>query len=200
MNVIQTPIENIKPYGNNPRYNNSAVSRVAMSISQFGFQQPIVVDKDFVVIAGHTRLRAAQELKLSVVPVVIADLAPEKARAYRIADNRVAEHSDWDVNLLKVELTGIESELGSLELTDFNWDEFNLLAEPEIELPKDKEKDARPGTKKKANLFIFKNGEVWDFGGNELKVTNDAMSPYLAEMARAFEEYSSKQVTRLRHE
>ncbi len=85
MNVQQVKIEKVKPYDKNPRKNKAAVDYVANSIKEFGFQQPIVVDKDMVVIAGHTRLKAAKKLKLKEVPVVIADnLTEEQVKAYLV--------------------------------------------------------------------------------------------------------------------
>jgi len=95
------PID-IYPYNKNPRKNLN-VDKVANSIREFGFQQPIVVDRDMVVIVGHTRLEASQKLGLDKVPVLIADMPPEKAKAYRIADNRLNEDSDWDFIKLNTE-------------------------------------------------------------------------------------------------
>lgn len=95
VSVLTVPIDRIKPYGKNPRLNDDAVGAVAASISEFGFNSPVVVDKKYVVIAGHTRLKAAQSLGLTEVPVVVVDLPEEKAKEYRIADNKTAEFSDW---------------------------------------------------------------------------------------------------------
>lgn len=92
----------IIPYENNPRKNLN-VDKVADSLKEFGFQQPIVVDKGMVVIVGHTRLEASKKLGLDQVPVLIADITPEKAKAYRIADNRLNQDSSWDFHLLNTE-------------------------------------------------------------------------------------------------
>lgn len=109
MNVQQVKIEKVKPYDKNPRKNKAAVDYVANSIKEFGFQQPIVVDKDMVVIAGHTRLKAAKKLKLKEVPVVIADnLTEEQVKAYRLADNKTAEKAEWDFDLLTDELLSLQ--------------------------------------------------------------------------------------------
>ena len=89
MKIEMRPIVKIFPYEKNPRKNDKAVKFVANSITQFGFRQPIVVDKDGVIIVGHTRWKAAKELGISEVPVHVADLTPEQARAYRIADNKI---------------------------------------------------------------------------------------------------------------
>jgi len=108
------------PYYQNPRKNLN-VENVAISISEFGFQQPIVVDTAKVVIVGHTRLEASKQLGLDKVPVLIADLPPEKAKAYRIADNKLNEGSEWDY-------TKLHKELG--ELLDNNYDIENLGFHP----------------------------------------------------------------------
>lgn len=108
MEVKNVQIGDIRPYEKNPRINKDAVEYVSNSIKEFGFQQPIVVDKDMIVIAGHTRLKAAKKLKLKEVPVVIADnLTEEQVKAYRLADNKTNEFSVWDFDLLDEELFNV---------------------------------------------------------------------------------------------
>lgn len=97
----------LKPYPENPRDNDEAVGAVAKSISEYGFNSPIVVDKRHVIIAGHTRHRAAQVLGLDEVPVVVLDISEEKAKEYRIADNKTAEFSEWNMSDLVAELREI---------------------------------------------------------------------------------------------
>jgi len=105
MEIVDMPIGQIKPYKKNPRKNEKAVPEVVKSIKEFGFRQPLVVDSSMVLIVGHTRLLAAKELGLTNVPVHIAStLTPALVRAYRIADNRSHDRSEWDVNLLNEEL------------------------------------------------------------------------------------------------
>lgn len=107
--IKMVPIEEVKPYPNNPRRNDDAVDGVATSLKEYGWQQPIVVDKDNVVIAGHTRLRAAQKLKMKQVPILVADnLSHEQVMAYRLADNKSAEASEWDEDLLIDELQALK--------------------------------------------------------------------------------------------
>lgn len=114
MEIKNVRTENIQMYDKNPRKNDAAVSKVAESIKQFGFKQPIVVDRDGVIIAGHTRYKAAIELGLDEVPVLYAnDLTDAQVKAYRLADNKTAEYSEWDVDLLA-------GELGELEELDFD--------------------------------------------------------------------------------
>lgn len=105
--VLMRPDE-LQPYERNPRRNEAAVSAVAESIRRFGFKAPIVADRDHVIIAGHTRWKAAKRLRLAQVPVVIADdLTEEQARAYRIADNSAGERSEWDLDLLGEEIAAM---------------------------------------------------------------------------------------------
>lgn len=98
-------IDTVRPYENNPRVNDDAVDAVANSIREFGFQSPIIVDRDMVIIAGHTRLKAARKLGMDTVPVIVArDLTDEQARAYRLADNKTGELAEWDAEKLDAEL------------------------------------------------------------------------------------------------
>lgn len=120
MKVENKPIDTIKPYENNPRDNDDAINAVANSIHEFGWQQPIVVDKDNVIIAGHTRYKAAQSLGLKEVPVVVAsNLSDQQVKAYRLADNKTAELADWDTKKLDEELQDILD----IDMTDFGFDE-----------------------------------------------------------------------------
>ena len=142
MKTLDIAIENIVPYENNPRYNEKAVDAVARSIEEFGFQQPLVLDKNNVIIVGHTRHKAAQKLGLETVPCVIADnLTEEQVRAYRLADNKVGELADWDFELLQQELDEIididMSELGfDFGDVDIDWATVEDLSEETYEEPK----------------------------------------------------------------
>src|ERR1035437_7113951 len=120
MKIEQWEIDRVKPYEKNPRRNDKAVDAVAKSIQEFGFRQPIVVDSAGVIVVGHTRYKAALKLGLKKVPVhVAADLTPEQARAYRIAGNRTAENSEWDVDLLPIELGELREGGADLKLLGF---------------------------------------------------------------------------------
>ena len=119
MNIIEKDILDIKPYEKNPRKNEAAVSAVANSIKEFGFKVPVVIDKNNVIIAGHTRYKAAMQLGLMQIPCVIAeDLTPEQVKAFRLADNKVGEIAEWDYNLLEAELAEIEN----INMQSFNFD------------------------------------------------------------------------------
>lgn len=105
MTIINKNINDLIPYANNPRKNGAAVDKVAASIKEFGFKVPIIIGTDNVIVTGHTRLLAAQKLGLETVPCVIADdLTPTRIKDFRIADNKTAEFSEWDDDMLKVEL------------------------------------------------------------------------------------------------
>jgi hypothetical protein len=109
MHVELRPIGSIRPYEKNPRLNDDAVAAVANSITAFGWRQPIVVDEEGVIIAGHTRWKAAQRLGLEMVPVHVATgLTPEQIRAYRIADNRTSELAEWNMELLPLEIAELQ--------------------------------------------------------------------------------------------
>lgn len=120
LRVQYWPIDKVKPYPNNPRNNDEAVEYVANSIREFSFQQPLVVDSDGTIIAGHTRLKAAKMLGMETVPVVVADnLTPAQVNAYRLADNKVAEAATWDMEALAVELGGLEVDF-DMAMFDFD--------------------------------------------------------------------------------
>jgi len=118
MQIVYRHVSDLIPYVNNARKNDHAVDAVASSIKNYGFKQPIVIDSQGEVIAGHTRLKAAKKLNMEQVPCIIADdLTPAQIKAYRIADNRVGELAEWDMELLKVELEDINDFTG-FELED----------------------------------------------------------------------------------
>ena len=131
-------LDKIIEYINNPRNNEAAVDRVAASIAEFGFNVPLVLDKDNVIITGHTRYKAAKKLKLDEVPCVYAEgLTKAQVKAYRIADNKVSEYASWDKELLALEIEQLEDEAYNLELTGFDMDEIEKMLNP----PEPKETD-----------------------------------------------------------
>lgn len=135
--VVLMALNEITPYENNPRNNEETVEKVANSIKEFGFNQPIVVDKDNVIIVGHTRYLAAHELGLAEVPVIVAEnLSEEQARAYRLADNKTGELAGWDFEKLALELEQIESldmgEFGFIEGSDLDITDDDFLSDNQI--------------------------------------------------------------------
>lgn len=139
-------LDKITPYENNPRNNEEAVAVVANSIKEFGFNQPIVVDKDNIIIVGHTRYLAAQQLKLTEVPVIVAaNLSEEQARAYRLADNKTNELAGWDFEKLALELEQIEG----LDMSEFGFDGHDLggeIGDFFEDAPASKENEHKPKT------------------------------------------------------
>ena len=166
--IEQVPIKDITPYEKNPRRNDDSVDAVANSIKAFGFRAPIIVDKDKVIIAGHTRWKAAKKLRLKTVPVIIAeDMTEEQAQAYRIADNSAGSASTWDDELLQEILADIG--------TAYDMGDFGLDTEQYIdtgEFPDDIEDDEPPAPPKRATT---KRGEIIKLGEHVL-LCGDATS------------------------
>src|SRR5262245_38820548 len=135
MEVEMRPVGSIRPYENNPRDNDAAVDAVAASLCEFGWQQPLVVDEQGVIIVGHTRYKAALKLGMTEVPVHVArGLTPEQARAYRIADNQTATLATWDEDKLPLELMALQEADFDLSLTGFPEDVLlRLPTEPTAE-------------------------------------------------------------------
>lgn len=127
MKIEMMAIKLLKPYEKNPRLNAKAIPQVMKSLTEFGWRQPIVVDKDLVVIVGHTRLAAAKQMKLKQVPVHVADLTEAQVKAYRITDNRSHDRSEWDMPLLSGELDAIfDMDVKfDLEFMDFSLEDLN---------------------------------------------------------------------------
>jgi ParB-like chromosome segregation protein Spo0J len=126
MDIQEIEIEKIIPYINNPRKNLN-VDKVASSIKEFGFQQPIVVDKTNTIVVGHTRYEAAKKLGITKVPVQIANLSENQAKAYRIADNRLNQDASWDTKLLNIEFNDLLSKDYNLDSLGFTTDELDTL-------------------------------------------------------------------------
>lgn len=157
MDIINIALKDLKPYENNPRKNDDAVKYVAESIKEFGFKVPIVIDKDNVIVAGHTRYKAAKKLGMTEIPCIIADdLTDEQIKAFRLADNKVAEKAEWDFDLLNTELDDIidlDMELFGFEDALQDDAEEAVEDEFEVELP------AEPKSKL---------GDIYQLGDNRL--------------------------------
>lgn len=139
MEIINKKIGELKPYENNPRFNDDAVEYVAKSIKEFGFKVPIIVDKNNVIVAGHTRYKACQKLGIKEIPCIIADdLTDEQIKAFRLADNKVSEKAQWDYELLDDELKDIlgfnMEDFGFMEHT-VDWDNIDDLTANNYEEP-----------------------------------------------------------------
>jgi ParB-like chromosome segregation protein Spo0J len=130
-------IDDLIPYENNPRVNDEAVKYVANSIKEFGFKVPIIVDKNNVIVAGHTRYKACKELGIKNVPVIIADdLNEEQIKAFRLADNKVSEKSSWDFELLDEELEDLDIDMSDFGFDNIDFEENSIIKNTEIDLSK----------------------------------------------------------------
>ena len=119
LRIIQKKTDDLIPYEKNPRKNDAAVEKVAASIKEFGFKVPIIIDSDGVIVAGHTRLKAADKLGLKKVPCIVADdLTEKQIKAFRLAENKTAEFAEWDFELLTDEL----AEITDIDMTEFGFD------------------------------------------------------------------------------
>jgi DNA modification methylase len=167
MKIRQIAIDKIIPYAGNPRKNQAAVEKVAISLNEFGWQQAIVVDTEMVVIAGHTRLLAAKQLGMPEVPVLIADkLTPAQVKAYRLADNRTHEESGWDQKELARELGEIGDLDYDLRYTGFNPEEIKGLKALAEALEKGlKDEDDCPALSEKP---VSRLGDLWLLGRHRL--------------------------------
>lgn len=139
MEIINKKIEELKPYENNPRFNDDAVEYVVNSIKEFGFKVPIVIDKNNIIVAGHTRYKASLELGLKEIPCIIADdLSDEQIKAYRLADNKVSEKAEWNIESLDDELKDIldiNMEDFGFENIEIEWDNVEDLTEASYDKP-----------------------------------------------------------------
>ena len=159
MQIHDISVSQLIEYKNNPRYNDGAVDAVAESIKQFGFKVPIIVDNDYVIVAGHTRLKAARLLGIDKVPCIVADdLTPEQIKAFRLADNKVGELAGWDFTKLEEELYEISNQF---DMSMFGFDMSDFEEETEIiedEVP-EVDEEAEPTTKL---------GDIWQLGRHRL--------------------------------
>lgn len=139
MEIVYKKLEDLKPYENNPRYNDEAVQYVAKSIEDFGFKVPLVISKDNTIVAGHTRYKASLELGLKEVPCIIADdLDEEQLKAFRLVDNKVSEKSEWNFELLDEELNDLDVDLtlyGFDGMNNLDWSSIDEISEDNYEKP-----------------------------------------------------------------
>lgn len=183
MKIQEINIDEVIPYSRNPRNNKAAISKVASSIKEFGWKQPIVVDKDNIVIVGHTRLEAARSLKLKTVPVLHAkDLSDAQVKAYRIADNKVGEFAEWDYELLECEFDDLKEVDFDLELTGFSDEE---IQEAHIE-----------GGEEVGGQNGMEGSHRWKLG--KIKVDCDELlNPELEVIINAWEKHTGKEAVHI---
>ena len=160
MQIVEKKVTELKAYKKNPRKNDNAVGPVAESIKEFGFKVPIIVDKDNVIVAGHTRLKAAKRLKLKTVPCIVADdLTPAQIKAFRVADNSSAQIAEWDLELLKDELMDLDFDMSLFGL-EKEINDIERIFAPEII-----EDEVPEVSKGKA---IAELGDIWKLGNHYL--------------------------------
>lgn len=153
-------INDIKPYKKNPRINENAIPFVMESIKKFGFKNPVILDKNNVIVCGHTRIKSAEKLGIKEIPCIYADdLTEEQVKAFRLADNKVSEKAEWDLDLLNDELFELKEldfdmDVLGFENVDFNDEEQKEIVEDDVpELPKE---------------AITKYGDIWQLGEHRL--------------------------------
>lgn len=157
MQIHDISISLLREYDNNPRNNDGAVDAVAASIREFGFKVPVIVDGDNVIVAGHTRVKAARKLGMSAVPCIIADdLTPEQIKAFRLADNKVGELAGWEIEKLGKELSEIDMDMSVFGFDAVEFEEFSEVCEDEIP---DVDEEGDP---------ITKLGDIWQLGRHRL--------------------------------
>ena len=166
MEIIQKQLSELKPYENNPRNNDEAVNYVAESIKEFGFKVPIIIDKDNVIVAGHTRYKAGQKLGLTEVPCTVADdLTEEQINAFRLVDNKVAEFATWDLEKLELEMNDLEL---NMELFGFE----SITEDEETQEVKEDDFEVKLPDEPKAKL-----GDIYQLGNHRL-MCGSSTDPY----------------------
>jgi len=184
MKVEEIEINKIIPYANNPRHNDQAVSAVAASIKEFGFRQPIVTDETMTILVGHTRLKAAQNLGLSVVPVHIAEgLTDTQKKAYRIADNRLNELAEWDNELLSLELEALTEADFDIGLLGFSDEELDELLDSGADTEGNTDPDDVPEVPENP---VTELGDIWLLGEHRLMCGD---SRKISEVGRLVNDY-----------
>ena len=153
LNLIQMNIDDLILYENNPRNNDGAVDAVAASINSFGFKVPIIIDKNNVVVCGHTRVKASKKLGMTEVPCIVADdLNEEQIKAFRLADNKVSELAEWDMDKLAEELKQID-----MDMLQFGFEDLESSLERDVledEFDEEEELPVNPYSKK-SDVFIL---------------------------------------------
>lgn len=169
MQIITKNIDELTPYENNPRRNDDAVEYVANSIREFGFKVPVIIDRDGVIVAGHTRIKACKRLGIREVPCVIADdLTDDQIKAFRLADNKVGERAKWDFDMLDIELEDIELDM----------EEFGFVLDNLEDATKEVEEDDIPNVAEEATAKL---GDIYQLGDHRL-ICGNATDPNIIDM------------------
>lgn len=168
-------IDKLIPYINNARTHNAEqISKLRASLREFGFINPVIIDQDYNIIAGHGRVMAAKEENITEIPCVFAShLTPAQKKAYIIADNRMAQDAGWDEELLRIEIESLQAEAFDISLTGFEEQEIADLFGVDEDQVKDDDFDLSKALKKAS---FVKRGDVWQVGRHRLMcgdATND---------------------------
>jgi DNA modification methylase len=178
MQITWMPIDQVRPYENNPRKNKNTIEKLTQSLKEYGWQQPIVVDTEHSIIVGHARFQAAIKLGINSVPVHVArDLTPAQVQAYRLADNRVAEESGWDMDLLRDELTALRELEVDLSLTGFRETELSHFLK--FEEPSFLDPDSM--TPVSAEI-VSQRGDVWVLGPHRVMCGDASLESDVAQL------------------
>lgn len=173
LQIKMLPVSELAPYAKNPRNNDGAVDAVAASIREFGFKVPIILDRNNEIVAGHTRLKAAKRLGLTEVPCIIADdLTPEQVRAFRLADNKVAELAEWDFETLAQEMEALADDFN---MEDFGFDMSEFETEEQPEVVEDEGEPEHVAT-------ICQKGQVWQLGEHRLMCGDSTKAEDIAKL------------------
>jgi hypothetical protein len=172
--IVMLPVDEVRPYEKNPRKNANAVKYVKESIRQFGFKVPIVIDSNRVIVCGHTRLLAAKSLGMTEVPCIMADdLTDDQIKAFRLADNKVGEFAEWDLDLLGDELDAI-ADASDIDMGDFGFDLSEMEEETEAEVTEDEvPEEVEP---------VCQRGEIWKLGEHRLMCGDSTLSDDVAKL------------------
>lgn len=174
MQIVERSINEIKPYEHNPRKNDASVAAVAESIRQFGFKVPIVIDRSGTIVAGHTRYKAAKKLGMHAVPCIVADdLTDAQIKAFRLADNKVGEASEWDYDLLNLELSCLDNL--DIDMTAFGFDTADVTGGGNIT------EDSIPDIDEESDP-ICKLGDIWQLGDHRLMCGDSTDKETVAEL------------------
>ena len=166
MQIVNLPLADLKPYPNNPRINGGAIESLANIIRDLGFRNPVLLNRDHVIIEGHTRWEACKKLGMETIPCIVEeDLTPEQEQALRIADNKVAEIAEWDEEKLKLEVKALQEAGFDLSLLAFHDDELDALLAGDAITPGKTEENQVPEV---PEVPVSRAGEIYVLGQHRL--------------------------------
>jgi DNA modification methylase len=178
LQVVEVPVDQIIPYARNARTHDNSQDKLVASIKEYGFKQPILVDTEMVIITGHNRYQAAKRIGYKTLPIMVADnLSDAQIKAYRLADNRIGEDSDWDNDLLKIEMGDLQGLDFDLAFTGFDAKEIEAFIENKLEETNDA--DATPILEE---IAVSRLGDLWQLGDHLLICADSTKSETLQKL------------------